>query len=644
MKNKPIFILLPIIFAIFLVGSSLILSTQAQAQIPASPAAANATFTTQQVTTNTITDTHPAIVVDGSGKAHIAYEQDSDIYYTTNASGSWITDKIASSTQREFKPSIAVDSAGYAHVAYYAGNGPSYDLYYTKGGLWNGELIQTVSVPHPEHLDGGIALDGAGLPYVVYAIYDGSDYEIEMRYHDGTQTHAPNAGWSTVIITDNFLSDEHPSIVVQSDGKVHIAYQQYDPANFSQSINYATNVSGAWATTEAAGANMIDETAPSITLDNNQTPHIAYEISSMMTGNGIRYATLSGSWITTTISSNSSDDRGASITVDNQNKAHIIFQHHDSGSNYQLIYATNASSVWVTETLALPSTTWSLTPIDRSLAIDSSGYLHATYYNDDGNNSEIYYAKSDQPAAGSGNCAAPIPITCGDAVAGETTGKTNNISSYSCSGWDESGPEEIYAFTLAAGDTYSVTAQLLGFSADLDIFLLGTSGCEAGQCLDATSWGNYTVSATGVAPGTYYISVDGYNGVSGSYTMRLTCETEGSGNQPPNMPSAPSPADQATGVSFDPTLSWTGDDPDGDPVTYAVGFGPTNSTNYLWCETTNTTSCSDQQANTPLLPNTTYYWQVIAEDDHLNATQGPTWSFTTGSSITHKIFLPLVLK
>ena len=645
MKSKTSYLILPIIGAALLLVAlfSLPGSTPIAGTGSAQAAPEAFTFTAQQLTTDMITDTFSAIAVDSNGKAHIAYERDGDIYYITNASGSWITTTLAADGHREFKPSIAVDSSGYVHIAHYAGDSSPYWLYYldnTNGGAWGGELIQTVSVPHPWHLNGGIALDGAGRPYVVYVTYDGNDYEIEMRYHDGTQAYSPNGGWDKVIITDNTVDDDRPSIAVQSNGSTHIAYQQ-DGITGIDNLYYTTNVSGSWATTEVVGSSNLDETNPFIALDKNQKPHIAYSVYDFASGSkGISYAALSGSsWITSSISSGAFDDHNASIIIDNQNKAHIVYSHYVS--KYQIVYATNASSAWVTETLTLPSDIDRfLTPMDRALAIDSSGYLHITYYSGVQEGSDIYYAKSDQPAANNGTCAAPLPIACGQQVAGETTGKTNNINSYSCSPWNESGPEEIYAFTLAAGDTYSVTAQLLGFSADLDLFLLGMGGCDAGQCLDVNSWGDFSASATGVAPGTYYIAVDGYNGADGSYTMRLTCETEGGGNQSPNTPSNPAPTDNATGVSLNPTLDWTGGDPDGDPVTYIVHLIKPNLQFYVWCQTTDTTSCADQSGNPPLQPNTNYSWQVAAQDDHLNGVTGPIWYFTTVSE--YKIYLPLV--
>ncbi|MEM0466255.1 MAG: DUF2341 domain-containing protein [Candidatus Thermoplasmatota archaeon] len=96
-------------------------------------------------------------------------------------------------------------------------------------------------------------------------------------------------------------------------------------------------------------------------------------------------------------------------------------------------------------------------------------------------------------------------------------------------------------------------------------------------------------------------------------------------NNPPNVPSAPSPSNGAPRVGFTPVLSWIGGDPDvGDTVTYDVYFGSVNPPTKQVSNQTGTTY-------TPGLLNqgTTYYWRVVAWDDHQASTSGDTWFFTT---------------
>ena len=120
-----------------------------------------------------------------------------------------------------------------------------------------------------------------------------------------------------------------------------------------------------------------------------------------------------------------------------------------------------------------------------------------------------------------GICSIPRSITCGQQDSGNTTGYASRIDGYDCSTWDESGPEVVYSLTLPDGFApYDVTATLSDLSADLDVFILPGSGCYQGQCL---AYDNLSASASGLSAGTYYIAVDGYNGVAGSYTLSVDC-------------------------------------------------------------------------------------------------------------------------
>jgi PKD repeat protein len=98
-------------------------------------------------------------------------------------------------------------------------------------------------------------------------------------------------------------------------------------------------------------------------------------------------------------------------------------------------------------------------------------------------------------------------------------------------------------------------------------------------------------------------------------------------NNPPNTPSNLYPSNGSIGVSVTDYLSWTGGDPDGDPVTYDVYFGPTNSPPKV----------ISNQSDVSYNPGTmnyleTFYWKIIAWDNHGANTTSPTWYFTTKSS------------
>ena len=102
-------------------------------------------------------------------------------------------------------------------------------------------------------------------------------------------------------------------------------------------------------------------------------------------------------------------------------------------------------------------------------------------------------------------------------------------------------------------------------------------------------------------------------------TVLSTCAAPGS-------PSNPSPSNSASGISTNPTLSWS---PCSNATAYTVLRG-TSSTNLKVVNTTTTNSFSMSGLNY----DTVYYWRIIARDNcglsvGTNTTPGPVWHFTT---------------
>ncbi|MCD6237072.1 MAG: fibronectin type III domain-containing protein, partial [Thermoplasmata archaeon] len=133
-----------------------------------------------------------------------------------------------------------------------------------------------------------------------------------------------------------------------------------------------------------------------------------------------------------------------------------------------------------------------------------------------------------------------------------------------------------------------------------------------------------------------------YDAAGNSVGEGATFVYQGCPNNPPYTPNNPTPANGLTDVDLDHALiSWYGGDPDtGDQVKYYIYFGtdPANLASYgatTWQSATNTGPFT-ANIGVQLSPDTKYYWQIIAEDDHGSQSPSTVWNFTT-SSIEYSI-------
>ncbi len=132
---------------------------------------------------------------------------------------------------------------------------------------------------------------------------------------------------------------------------------------------------------------------------------------------------------------------------------------------------------------------------------------------------------SNDPSCSGGACDAQSLILCWNYADETTVNGTNDVSSYSCSGLDEAGPDEFYLFFTSTD--VSATITLSNLSGDLDLFALdGTSGvCDPSQCItDSVNAGSsdetVTLNPTGSA--FYYLAVDAMS-ASSSYRLETQC-------------------------------------------------------------------------------------------------------------------------
>jgi len=127
----------------------------------------------------------------------------------------------------------------------------------------------------------------------------------------------------------------------------------------------------------------------------------------------------------------------------------------------------------------------------------------------------------------------------------------------------------------------------------------------------------------------YIAATDNHGTPNSGPTWDFTTESP---DNPPFTPSSPSPLNHATNISINADISWTGGDADlGDTVTYDIYLGTSWPAPF---RTTIGSYAATQSPIThdpgPLMPGTTYYWRIVARDNHGVTTEGSVWDFTTG--------------
>jgi hypothetical protein len=119
---------------------------------------------------------------------------------------------------------------------------------------------------------------------------------------------------------------------------------------------------------------------------------------------------------------------------------------------------------------------------------------------------------------GRGTCSAPIALTLGTPVRGNTSQFENTMSGTCIRGGE--APETVYSFTLER--RAQITA-VLNSEYDGALYVLGTCGEMRSEIAcndDAPTTARSEVSAT-LDPGTYYLVVDGFGSASGEYELMV---------------------------------------------------------------------------------------------------------------------------
>jgi chitodextrinase len=356
---------------------------------------------------------YTALQLDPLDRPHIAYEFGRNLNYAYNNSTGWVTETVHD-TDRAIGRFAAIALDETADP-HIAYNGQG------DGGLWyahdqDGAWYSEKVQEGNTGLWPSLALSAGGSPQVAY--YGNARENLRYASHDG-------ADWQTESIETSGLVGAYPSMDLDSNGYPHVAYQYYGwPEVYT--LRHAYFDGAEWIT------ETVDSAPPSGTLryismaiDSQDQPQIAY-----FAGGELRYALHNGTHWTTETVAGPQAGYYASLALDEHGYPHIS---HWDYAQRELKHTYSNGTDWFSEIIYQSGSIEEMGG-NTALAIDSFGQPHISYFVHA--NHTVKYSRFQSKAPS-------IPITYTWDL-GDGTRATGEVISHT---YDQAG---LYTITLTA--------------------------------------------------------------------------------------------------------------------------------------------------------------------------------------------------
>ncbi len=357
-------------------------------------------------------DTGAQLAVDANNKVHIAWNAFyakagtpdgvvSDIYYTTNVSGTFSAPvRIRVAAGRYSRgPSIAVDRNGHAHIVFrrsmeQAAITSEDDLYYVtnaKGDFKHPILLVDgkygISGQVSEPSDPLVHCDSRGHVHLTFKAMIGyqGDLIVYMNNRSGAWT-------KPALAVQGRYFTQHYSCLDRNDF-VHIAFSTTDKNNISR-VYYANNRTGKFSKPLMASCSKHGEAIEcQMAVDRQGKAHLVYRAPFVKPGtpNLFYVNNIAGSFKSWKPVSNFSTFYIPQIAVDSSNIVHIAYKDGPAFSG-DLYYGNNSTGKFVFSPYAGLGNSWYGWP--RYFALGKNGSLHFAVYDfpdPDSWEAEIYY-------------------------------------------------------------------------------------------------------------------------------------------------------------------------------------------------------------------------------------------------------------
>ncbi len=138
-----------------------------------------------------------------------------------------------------------------------------------------------------------------------------------------------------------------------------------------------------------------------------------------------------------------------------------------------------------------------------------------------------YMGKPGRSCAGGDPCEPAATLSCGDRIdtSNDGAGSSDAHSYYGCSEWSYTGPEQIWSFSTNLDEAVSISVS--GHSADLDLYVLGSTACDGSDCQaysDNSETEAESLSFDASAGHDYVVLVDGWEDAVSSFHLEVDCQ------------------------------------------------------------------------------------------------------------------------
>jgi hypothetical protein len=325
-----------------------------------------------------------SLALDSDGLPHISYidEGDSDLKYAWHNGSSWSVQVVNSEDENCRTPSLALSPEGYPRISYYSSMFADLKYAAVNATSFPTPLTPPSSSVPPTHLpqisgiqvvdsstaDVGmftsLALDSHNNPNIAYFnLFRPENTSVKYAQWTGTK-------WNIQTVDGGGYIGPFPTLALDSQNKPHIVYRA------RSMLKYASWTGSEWAF-QSIGSPGEFGSDNSLAFDANDNPKISYKETF---NSELRYASFNGAdWMLDIVDSVGSEVGSCgsynSLALDAFGNPHICYM--QSIPTGGLKYAHYDGSLWHLETV---DSGGAGVGFDTSIAVDSAGRVHISYY------------------------------------------------------------------------------------------------------------------------------------------------------------------------------------------------------------------------------------------------------------------------